>query len=52
MLVVDADHSLDVLVIGRHTSSDQPERRGKTVEEIDLHGVLFLLEEGSDGVEA
>src|SRR5215207_10770064 len=49
--VQNAGHRLDRLVIGRNTVTDQPERRGETVEDIDGQDELAFLEKSFGGIE-
>jgi hypothetical protein len=44
-------HALDLLVIGGDTEADEPERRRKALENIDLDGELLLPEQPVGGVE-
>src|SRR5690625_1268781 len=49
--VEDARHVLDLLVIGSNATTDEPERRWKPVEHVDLDRAVGLLEQVISGVE-
>ena len=51
-LLVDADHRLDLRVVGRDAAADEAERRREAVEEVDLGVRALVLEEVLGGVEA
>src|SRR4029453_13864985 len=44
-------HRLDRLVIGRNTVTDQPERSGETIEDIDRQDEVGFLEKRFGGIE-
>src|SRR5829696_331190 len=50
--VQNAGHRLDRLVIGRNTVTDQPERSGETVEDIDGQDELGFLEKSFSGIDS
>jgi hypothetical protein len=49
--IQNAGHRLDRLVIGRNTVTDQPKRRGETVEDIDCQDEVGFLEKRVGGIE-
>ena len=49
--VQNAGHRLDRLVIGRNTVTDQPERCGETIEDIDCQDEVGFLEKSFGGIE-
>ncbi len=51
-LLVDADHRLDLRVVGRDAAADQPEWGGEAVEEVDLGVCRLVFEDVLGGVEA
>jgi hypothetical protein len=50
--IQNAGHRLDRLVIGRNTVTDQPERSGETVEDIDCQDEVGFLEKSFGGIES
>ncbi len=50
--VEDARDVLDLLMIGRHTTTHKPERRRQSIEHVDVHDDVLLLEQALGGVEA
>ena len=51
-LLVDADHRLDLRMVGRDAGAHQPERRRQAVEHVDLDRHVFALQQVLGGVEA
>ena len=51
-LLVDADHRLDLRVVGRDAAADEAERGREAVEEVDLGVQVLALEDVLGRVEA